>query len=93
MWTEHRGLQRCWACSRRWPARFARPATGVCAAVLALTVQGCLWTSSTREAPVLPVLTSLQRLEHEGRPGVWMDSDDAGRLAVWIYEATGEEGK
>lgn len=34
--------------------------------------------------PPLPVLTSLQRLEHQGVAGVWMDSRDAGTLALWL---------
>ena len=42
--------------------------------------------------PALPVLTSLQRLTLDGTPGVWMDDADAGRLAVWIRDVTGNEG-
>ena len=41
----------------------------------------------------MAVLTSLQRLELNGVPGVWMDSSDAGRLAQWIYDVTGEAGQ
>lgn len=37
----------------------------------------------------MAVLTSLQRLELNGVPGVWMDDADAGQLAVWIYDVTG----
>ena len=61
-------------------------------AVLLMTVPGCSYLSSTPEIPSLPVLTSLQRLELNGTPGVWMDSSDAGRLAQWIYDVTGEAG-
>ena len=54
----------------------------LCAFALLTILAGCCWTSSTRgataELPALPVLTSLQRLEHNGTPGVWMDSRDAG---------------
>ena len=64
----------------------------MCAAVLLTTVQGCSWGSSKPEVPTLPTLTSLQRLELNGTPGVWMNSDDAGRLAVWIYDVTEEGG-
>lgn len=38
------------------------------------------------EIPPLPVLTSLQRLEHQGVAGVWMDSRDAGTLALWLAD-------
>lgn len=69
-----------------------RCAAGACAIALALTAQACSWNSS-EELPTLPVLTSLQRLTLDGTPGVWMDSDDAGRLAVWIYDVTGEDGR
>ncbi len=67
-------------------------ALALCAAALLMTVQGCCLDSSTTEVPTLPVLTSLQRMEKDGVLGVWMSSDDAGRLAVWIYDVTGEEG-
>lgn len=63
------------------------------AAVLLLTAPGCSFLSSTLEIPSLPVLTTLQRLELNGTPGVWMSSDDAGRLAQWIYDVTGEAGQ
>ena len=62
------------------------------AAVWLLTAQGCSSTSSTPEGPTLPALTSLQRLEHGGTPGVWMSGSDAGRLAQWIYDVSGETG-
>ena len=62
-------------------------------AVLLMTVPGCSYLSSTPEIPSLPVLTSLQRLELNGVSGVWMDSSDAGRLAQWIYDVTGEAGR
>ena len=45
------------------------------------------------DMPALPVLTSLQRLTLDGTPGVWMDDADAGRLAVWIRDVTGETGQ
>lgn len=69
---------------------WTRPVLLSSAAVLLLTAQGCCWGSSIQEVPTLPVLTSLQRLELNGVPGVWMDSSDAGRLAQWIYDVTGE---
>lgn len=59
------------------------------ALALLLTVPGCCSISSTPAIPTLPVLTSLQRLTLNGTPGVWMDDADAGRLAVWIHDATG----
>ncbi len=63
------------------------------AAVLLLTVPGCCSVNSTPAAiPALPVLTSLQRLPLDGVPGVWMNSNDAGQLAQWIYDVTGIEG-
>ena len=63
----------------------------ICAAALLLTAPGCSFPSST-PAPALPVLTSLQRLELNGTPGVWMNSSDAGSLALWICNVTGECG-
>ena len=63
------------------------------AAALLMTAPGCSYLSSTPEVPALPVLTSLQRLELNGTPGVGMDSSDAGRLAQWIYDVTGEAGR
>lgn len=62
------------------------------AAAWLLTAQGCSSPSSTPETPPLPVLTSLQHATLGGTPGVWMNGDDAGRLALWIYDVTGEEG-
>lgn len=76
--------KRCW---RRWVA----PACVLCVIVPLLTVQGCSWDSSGA-LPALPVLNSLQRLELNGEPGLWMSSDDAGRLALWLYDVTGEDG-
>ena len=70
-----------------------RPVLLSFAVVWLLTAQGCSSLSSTREIPTLPVLTSLQRMELNGTPGVWMNSDDAGRLAQWIYEVTGNAGE
>lgn len=69
--------------------RSARPISVV---ALLLMVPGCCSTSSI-PAPTLPVLTSLQRLTLDGTPGVWMNSDDAGQLAQWIYDVTGEAGQ
>lgn len=67
------------------------------ALALLLTVPGCCSTNSipgmTGDMPALPVLTSLQRLTLDGTPGVWMDDADAGRLAVWIRDVTGETGQ
>lgn len=62
------------------------------AVVSLLILPGCSLPSSI-PAPTLPVLTSLQRAELNGTPGVWMSSDDAGRLAQWIYDVTGEAGR
>lgn len=63
-------------------------------AVWLLIPAGCCSISSTPAgaAPTLPVLPSLQRLTHQGQEGVWMDATDAGRLALWIYDLTGEAG-
>ena len=69
-----------------------RPVLLIFAAVWLLTVPGCCSTSSTRGIPALPVLPSLQRASLNGTLGVWMDSDDAGHLATWIHEGTGENG-
>ena len=61
------------------------------ALALLLTVPGCCSTSS------IPGMTgdmsALQRLTLDGTPGVWMDDADAGRLAVWIRDVTGETGQ
>lgn len=38
------------------------------------------------------VLPSLQRASLNGTMGLWMDSDDAGHLAAWIHDVTGENG-
>lgn len=62
------------------------------AAAVLLILPACCSSSST-QVPTLPVLKSLQRAELEGSPGVWMNSDDAGRLAQWIYDVTGENGQ
>lgn len=94
MWTPGRLLSRpfCrWACvclKRRMQTALLSSAV-----VLLMTAQGCSWDSSTTDVPTLPVLTSLQRLELNRTPGVWMNSDDAGRLAQWIYDVTGEAGR
>lgn len=93
MWTPGRLFLRpfcSWVCV--YLKRRTRPALLSFAAVLLLMVPGCCSTSST-PAPTLPVLTSLQRLELNGTPGVWMSSDDAGRLAQWIYDVTGDAGQ
>ena len=73
--------------------RWTRPALKTSVVALLLTAQGCCLGSSTPEVPTLPVLASLQRLELNGVSGVWMNSDDAGRLAQWIYDVTGENGQ
>lgn len=71
-----------------------RGALPIFAAALLLTAQGCSSLSSTPAGiPPLPVLTSLRRATLDGMPGVWMNSDDAGRLAQWIYDVTGEAGQ
>lgn len=69
-----------------------RPVLLIFAAVWLMTAPGCCSTSSTRDIPALPVLPSLQRATLDGTPGLWMDSDDAGRLATWIHDVTGEDG-
>ena len=73
--------------------RRTRPALLSFAAVVLMILQGCCSLSSTPEVPSLPVLPTLQRLELNGTQGVWMSSDDAGRLAQWIYDVTGETGQ
>lgn len=62
------------------------------AAALLLMAPGCSLLNSTREIPTLPVLTSLQKATLNGVQGVWMNSKDAGSLALWIYDVTGEDG-
>lgn len=69
-----------------------RPVLLIFAAVWLMTAPGCCSTSSTRDIPALPVLPSLQRASLNGTMGLWMDSDDAGRLATWIHDVTGEDG-
>lgn len=95
MWDGRAGARQSCSSSPPCLKRCGVRALVLCAAVLLMTVQGCSWGSSIPEVPTLPtlpVLTSLQRLELDGVPGVWMNSDDAGRLAVWIYDVTGEDG-
>ncbi len=88
------GWRRCWSMCGRVAKTLCGVVRSLCAFALLTTLAGCCWTSSTRgataELPALPVLTSLQRLEHNGTPGLWMDSRDAGTLALWIRTATGE---
>ena len=83
---------------RRWRERLRRCVIGWRRAVPLLLIVACMMTpagcclsSSTPEppVPVLPTLTSLQRLTHQGREGVWMDGRDAGQLARWIYDVSG----
>ena len=63
------------------------------AVALLVTAWGCCSASSIpARVPTLPVLASLQRVTLDGTPGVWMDESDAGRLAVWVYDLTGEGG-
>ena len=93
MWDGGDGLRLFFSSSPPCLKRCGGRALALCAAVLLMMVQGCSWGSSTQEVPTLPVLTSLQRLELNGTPGVWMSSDDAGRLAEWIYDVTGEAGQ
>ena len=69
-----------------------RPVLPIFAVAWLLTAQGCSSLSSTRPLPTLPVLTSLQRMELNKTPGLWMSSDDAGRLSLWIFQITGESG-
>lgn len=94
MWTRGRLFSRLscsWACAC-WKRR-TRSALRTSVVALLLMVPGCSYLSSTPEVPSLPVLTSLQRLELNGTLGIWMNSDDAGRLAQWIYDVTGEAGR
>lgn len=94
MWTPGRlSLLRCLILGCVCLKRRMQTALLSSAVVLLMTAQGCSWDSSTPEIPSLPVLTSLQRMELNGTPGVWMSSDDAGRLAMWIYDVTGEAGQ
>lgn len=93
MWAGRDGVRQSCSSSPPCLMRCGGRALVLCAAALLMTVQGCSLHSSTPEVPTLPTLTSLQRLELDGVPGVWMNSDDAGRLAVWIYDVTGEEGE
>lgn len=94
MWTRGRLLSRpfcSWACVclKKW----THPVLLSSAVALLMTAPGCSSLSSTPKVPSLPVLISLQRLELNGVSGVWMDSSDAGRLAQWIYDVTGEAGR
>lgn len=68
------------------------PVLPISVVALLLMVPGCCSTSSI-PAPTLPVLTSLQRAELDGVSGVWMNSNDAGQLAQWIYDVTEEAGQ
>ena len=65
----------------------------ISAVVSLLILPGCSWDSSTQAVPTLPVLESLQRATLNGNDGVWMSSEDAGRLAVWIHDVTGDIGE
>ena len=97
MWTPGRHFsRRCFNPGCVFWKRLTRPALRIFVVALLMMVPGCCLDSSTPEVPVLPLLTSLQRLELNGTPGVWMNSDDAGRLAQWIYDVTdvtGENGQ
>ena len=93
MWTPGRHFsRRCFNPGCVFWKRLTRPALRISVVALLMMVPGCCSTSSI-PAPTLPVLTSLQRLELNGVPGVWMSSSDAGRLAQWIYDVTGEAGQ
>ena len=94
MWTPGRLFSRhscSWGCVCL--KRLTRPALLSFAAVVLMILPGCCSLSSTPEVPSLPVLPTLQRLELNGTPGVWMSGDDAGQLAQWIYDVTGEAGQ
>ena len=92
MWIGKSGLQ----LSCGLPLSFLRLCVNgvliMCVSALLLTEAGCSWDNSTQELPTLPTLTSLQRAELDGVEGVWMDNDDAGRLSIWIYDITGNDG-
>ena len=52
-----------------------------------LTLWGCALTSSavSPSTPMLPpVLSSLQRADLDGMPGMWMDERDAAQLVIFI---------
>ena len=90
--------RRCWPRCLSWGYAFwsawTRTALTSFAVAWLLTAPGCCLASSTPEAvPAPPVLASLRRLTLDGTPGVWMDSEDAGRLAVWIHGLTGTTGE
>lgn len=86
-------LSSCSSSARKRSNGLIKSVTILSAVLLLLMGLGCSSHNSTRTVPTLPILPSLQRLELEGIPGVWMDSADAGRLSVWIYDVTGEDGK
>ena len=72
-----------------------RIAWAICVSAPLLTAPGCCWTFATQpsltpaqEMPTPPQLPSLKRHVLEGTPGVWMDSADAGRLALYLKGVT-----
>ena len=93
MWTGRRFSRPCSKRGYIFWKKWTRPALLSFAVVSLLILPGCSLPSSTQEVPSLPVLPTLQRLELNGAPGVWMSSSDAGRLAQWIYDVTGEAGQ
>ena len=91
MWRHGRlFLPRCFGQVCGFWKKWTRRVLPICAAALLLTAQGCSYPSSTPALPTLPVLTSLQRLTLNGTPGIWMNSSDAGTLALWICNVTGD---
>ena len=83
----------------RWLAGSARAvkriAWAICVSAPLLTAPGCCWTFATQpattpaqECPTPPQLPSLKRHVLDGTPGVWMDSADAGRLALYLKGVT-----
>ena len=71
-----------------------RIAWAICVSALLMTAPGCCWTPATpeltpaQERPSPPHLPSLKRHVLDGTPGVWMDSADAGRLALYLKGVT-----
>lgn len=92
MWTGRRFSRPCSKRGYIFWKNWMLPVLPISVVALLLMVPGCCSTSSI-PAPTLPVLASLQRAELNGVSGVWMNSNDAGQLAQWIYDVTGESGQ
>lgn len=59
--------------------------------LLSMILVGCSSLSSveTVKIPSTPVLLSVKKVELDGEPGVWMNSQDASTLVQWIYDIEG----